>query len=162
MFRFEVLMDRRENLRKCTIHPLRSRIDFRVRRFGSEANIPPFSASCLLHVEGQCLSKISPAQFPNLAVLDCHWKRVPSLLRRIAHPLPPLVSFPRGFSTAYPRKNQEGKDPEGGLATIEALFIANAFLGKWDETLLDQYYFKQEFLSANRKMFESYGIHGEK
>ena len=76
----------------------------------------------------------------------------------MARPLPRLARIPDGFVTAYPRRNKEGNDPEAGLATIEALFIAAAFLGNWDESLLDKYHFQNSFLEINREIFERFGL----
>jgi pre-rRNA-processing protein TSR3 len=79
-------------------------------------------------------------------------------MQRVAKPLPKLVRIPDGFVTAYPRRNKEGNDPGEGLATIEALFIAAAFLGFWDETLLEKYYFKDAFLKENEALWKKYGL----
>jgi pre-rRNA-processing protein TSR3 len=37
-------------------------------------------------------------------------------------------------------------DPLGGLASVEALFLARLLLGERDESLLEDYYWKTEFL----------------
>ena len=76
-------------------------------------------------------------------------------------PFPPLVKIPEGFQTAYPRRNKKGEDPSTGLATIEALFIAAAFLGHWDETLLEKYHFGQDFLRINESLWNQYGLKNE-
>jgi hypothetical protein len=64
-----------------------------------------------------------------------------------------------GFVTAYPRASQIHPDPDGGLATIEALFIASALLGKWDVSLLSRYYFAREFMERNVEAFLEFGVH---
>lgn len=155
---YEILMDRKENPRKCTIHPLRERPDFHVRYFGSRPTIARFETDCLLHIDGEDLSKIDHHDIHSLGLIDCTWKKVPGCLQRLEKPFPRLVRIPEGFVTAYPRRNAEGKDPEAGLATIEALFIAAAFLGTWDETLLDKYYFKEAFLKLNENRWELYRL----
>jgi pre-rRNA-processing protein TSR3 len=155
---YEILMDKRENPRKCTIHPLKQRPDFRLRYFSGNRPIPAFSADCLLHVNGEDLSQIPAGSFRSLGLIDCTWKKVPGVLQRLEKPLPRLVSFPAGFATAYPRRNQEGLDPGEGLATIEPLFIASAFLGFWDETLLEKYYFKQDFLTSNEGYWKKFRL----
>lgn len=155
---FEILMDRKENPRKCTIHPLRERPDFLVRFFGSRPKIARFESDCLLHIDGEDLSKIDHSEIKSLGLIDCTWKKVAGCLQRLEKPFPRLVRIPEGFVTAYPRRNAEGKDPEAGLATVEALFIAAAFLGKWDETLLDHYYFKDSFLKLNELLWKQYKL----
>ena len=130
--RYEVLVDRKENPRKCTIQVHRGRQDFSFRFFSSRKPIAAFQADCLLHVEGENLAEMDRQGLKSLALIDCTWRKVQPTLQRVEKPLPRLVRIPDGFVTAYPRRNKEGNDPEAGLATIEALFIAAAFLGYWD------------------------------
>lgn len=155
---YEILVDKLENPRKCTIQPLRGRADFTFRYFSGNNAIEPFKAACLLHIDGECLSKIPRGSLPSLSLIDCTWKKVPGVLQRLQKPLPRLVRMPDGFVTAYARKNKQGLDPDGGLATIEALFIAAAFMGTWDPTLLDTYYFKNEFLELNDLLWREYKL----
>lgn len=155
---YEILVDKLENPRKCTIQPLKGREDFSFRYFSGNKPIAPFTADCLLHIDGECLSKLSRGSLKSLALIDCTWKKVPGVLQRLPQPLPRLVRMPDGFVTAYARKNKQGEDPDGGLATIEALFIAAAFMGCWDETLLDKYYFKDAFLEANLNLWKKYEL----
>ncbi len=155
---FEVLMDHRENPHKCTIHPLKGRKDFHVRYFKGEGPIAAFQSDLLLHVGGECLSEWKEKTPSSIAVIDCNWKKVAGALTRVELPLPKLVRIPDGFLTAYPRRNKEGKDPEAGLATIEALFIAAAFLGVWDETLLEHYYFRMAFLEMNEAKWRKFKL----
>ncbi len=162
--RFEILMDRKENPRKCTILPQKEREDFTIRYFSGSRAIPAFKADFLLHINGEDLSLLEPATRASIGLIDCNWKKVAGCLQKIERPLPRLVRIPEGAQTAYPRRNAEGKDPEGGLATIEALFVAGAFLGFWDETLLEKYYFKEAFLSINAPYWKKFGLgsHGNK
>lgn len=155
---FEVLVDRNENPRKCTVQPLSYRSDFKLRRFGGRAVFGRLEADLLLHIDGESLDQMVLGPVQMLAVIDCHWKRCAPIIARIDAPLPRLARIPNGFETAYPRRNMEGKDPEGGLATIEALFIAAAFLGVWDETLLKEYHFAKAFLEMNRAAFVRFGL----
>jgi pre-rRNA-processing protein TSR3 len=157
-FRYEILVDKLENPRKCTIHPLRGRPDVCFRYFSGNKPIPAFQADCLLHIDGRCLSEVERGSLGSLGLIDCTWKKVPGVLQRLEKPLPRLVRIPSGFETAYPRQNKQGLDPSGGLATVEALFIAAAFLGFWDESLLEKYYFKQAFLERNQAAWEKYRL----
>lgn len=156
--RYEILMDKRENPRKCTIHPIKDRPDFFVRYFSKDRPIAAFGADCLLHVDGEDLSEMDVSGLRSLGLIDCTWKRVAPTMQRVSLPLPRLVRIPEGFTTAYARRNKEGKDPDAGLATIEALFIAAAFLGFWDESLLEKYYFKSEFLKGNEALWRKYRL----
>lgn len=159
--RYEILIDRKENPKKCTIHPLKSRGDFYLRYFSKNAKIPAFQSDCLLHVDGVDLSTIKDRPWKTLGLIDCTWRKVRPTLTRVEKPFPPLVKIPEGFQTAYPRRNKKGEDPSTGLATIEALFIAAAFLGHWDETLLEKYHFGQDFLRINESLWNQYGLKNE-
>lgn len=155
---FEILMDKKENPRKCTILPMKDREDFHIRYFKGADPIASFKADALLHIGGEDMATIPRGEITSIALIDCNWKLVEPALKRVVRPLPRLVRIPEGFVTAYPRKNKEGKDPDGGLATIEALFIAASFLGNWDESLLEKYHFKTEFLEMNKKLWKQYKL----
>ncbi len=159
--RYEIVMDHGETGNKCTIAPLRGRPDFRFFRVHGERPLGPLSAPILLHHEGECLTQVDltkPVQ--SLASIDCVWRRLPTIQRRLSWIEAPakLAKLPEGFVTVYPRVGQYLPDPEGGLATIEALFIAAALLGKWDVTLLAHYYFARAFIERNAKRFVELGV----
>lgn len=160
---FEILVDRSEKVQKCTILPLEYRKDFRIVRFPRGVPLPPLDGDLLLHPDGEALDTLAPKlkvdhPVTMLSSIDCVWKRLPNILRWVGTPLPRLAGIPKGFVTAYPRRNKENLDPEGGLATIEALFIAAAFLGTWDETLLAEYHWGAEFLALNGRTFAAFGL----
>lgn len=158
--KFEILVDKSESVTKCTILPLEYRTDFEIVRFGRNRPIAALTGDFLLHPEGQLLSdvRVQGAKVEKISLIDCNWRWLPGILQHLAQPWPALVRIPEGFVTAYPRRNKEGRDPENGLATIEALFIAAAFLGRWDETLLKEYYFAGRFLEINCKTFAAFGL----
>lgn len=157
--RFEILVDRTESPNKCTILPLGYREDFRIVRFDRRYPIAALTGTLLLHPDGAPLVSAAPkAVVPVLSAIDCNWKRLGRILAKVAGPLPPLVRIPDGFRTAYLRRNKRDLDPGQGLATIEALFLAAAFLGTWDESLLAEYPMAGEFLAANAAAFERHGI----
>jgi pre-rRNA-processing protein TSR3 len=156
--RYEILIDKLENPRKCTIAPMKGREDFQLRYFSGNKPIAAFQADCLLHVNGEDLADIPRDSLRSLALIDCTWRKVQPAMSRVEKPLPKLVRIPEGFVTAYPRRNKAGLDPDAGLATIEALFIAAAFIGFWDETLLDKYHFKNQFLTLNERMWKTYKL----
>ncbi len=163
--RFEIVIDAGETPNKCTIAPLSDRPDFRLFRVRGDGPLGPLTAPILLHPEGECLAslrnQISPAPGV-LAAIDCIWRRLPRILARTqwreGQALPVLAKIPQGFHTAYPRVSYQTKDPDGGLATIEAIFIAAALLGHWDPSLLAKYYFARAFLDRNRERFLQLGV----
>ena len=158
MFEYEIIVDHNETKKQCTILPLSDRPDFLIRRYKPNKPLSPLNADVLLHPEGTPLNLIPNQNTKTLAALDCIWRRLEAITNSLKPSLPTLVSIPEGFVTAYPRKSRDGSDPTAGLATIEALFIAAAFLGQWDQTLLDKYYFKDSFLEKNRHTFAKYHL----
>jgi pre-rRNA-processing protein TSR3 len=54
-----------------------------------------------------------------------------------------------GYRTAYPRVSKLGTDPDNGLASIEALYLAYHLLGRPTEGLFDSYRWAPEFLRLN-------------
>lgn len=164
---YEIVLDAGETANKCTIAPLADRADFRLFPTRGEGPIGPLKASVLLHHEGECLTQLK-AKLPNvttIASIDCVWRRLPKLAARLSWDngkAPAHGKIPSGFRTAYPRVGLPQHDPEGGLATIEALFVASAVLGNWDSSLLAKYYFGQKFIELNAKRFLDLGIERER
>lgn len=160
---YEILVDRSERPQKCSILPLANRSDFRIIRFDRRYPIRPLSGHLLLHPDGVALNEFSSEGVADadslvLCAIDCNWRRLSGVLRRITGELPEQVRIPEGFETAYPRRNKKNLDPDSGLATIEALFLASAFLGVWDESLLHKYPPGAEFLRRNSLQFDRYGL----
>jgi pre-rRNA-processing protein TSR3 len=89
-----------------------------------------------------------------LLLLDATWRRLPQVeqcvsgnsIRR---------SLPRGLVTAYPRVNREGDDPDAGLATVEALYVALRLLGEDAEEVLASYRWAGAFLERNAEILQS-------
>jgi ribosome biogenesis protein Tsr3 len=176
---FEVLVDQSEKPHKCSILPLSDHPDFRIRRFSRGRPISRMTGHFFLHPGGedlaQCMHRDLAKGFVSssvtnepsdldrkepwvLSVIDCNWRRLPGILQKVDHPVPRPVKIPEGFVTAYPRRNRHNLDPEEGLATIEAIFIAAAFLGRYDESLLDRYHWKKPFLEMNQNNFNRHGL----
>lgn len=160
---YEIIVDSGETANKCTIAPLASRTDFHLFRVKGDGPLGPLSAPVLLHHEGQCLTTLreTVSPVPALASVDCVWRRLPKLLNRIEWKdgkQPALAKIPEGFRTVYPRVGANGTDPQGGLATIEALFVAAALLGNYDPTLLSQYHFARRFIELNVSRFFELGV----
>ena len=60
-----------------------------------------------------------------------------------------------GYRTAYPRVSKRGSDPDNGLASIEALYLAYHILGRPTDELLDSYRWAAEFVALNGLVSES-------
>ena len=88
-----------------------------------------------------------------LLVLDGTWRWVEPMERLTAsvpvRSLPPLV-------TAYPRSSKVKDDPEGGLATIEAIYAAYRLLGRDTTALLDHYHWGEQFVELNQSFWPAH------
>ncbi|MBL8724503.1 MAG: hypothetical protein JNK49_10680 [Planctomycetes bacterium] len=84
-----------------------------------------------------------------LLLLDATWRWLPAL-RAGVHGEAVERSIPAGITTAYPRVSKVFTDPEAGLASIEALYVARALLGDDDPSLLDGYHWREPFLQRWR------------
>ena len=157
---YEVILDIGETPNKCTIAPLAGRSDFKLIRVKGEAALGPLVSPLLLHHQGACLTTLTALsrKTGGIASVDCVWRRLDYLLGRIAGQIPVLAKIPEGFLTAYPRFSRHTPDPDGGLATIEAIFVASALLGRWDVSLLSEYYFGRKFVALNRQRFLDLGV----
>jgi len=158
--KYEIVVDHGETENKCTITPLRGRPDFQFFSVFGQGPLGPLSAPLLLHPDGQCLTEIPGRPVSALASVDCVWRRLPKILPRLSWLGNParLAKIPSGFITAYPRTGRPQADPEGGLATVEAIFIAAALLGNWDPSLLGRYYFGRVFVERNARRFVELGV----
>jgi ribosome biogenesis protein Tsr3 len=154
---YEIFVDHGETPNRCTVLPLAYRSDFTLlkKRF-----LAPLAADILLHPDGLPLNEFDQerGRVTRLAAIDCVWKRLDPLVRSLPGEIPLRARIPEGFVTAYPRVAKHNADPSGGFATIEAIFLAAAFLGEWDLSLLREYYFGEEFLRRNREAFVHYKI----
>ncbi len=79
-------------------------------------------------------------------LIDGTWRYAKLMFEQLPKPHRFICrSLPKAFVTAYPRRQEE----ERGLASIEALFLAYWILGRGTEGLLDNYYWRDLFLSKN-------------
>lgn len=139
-----ILRDPRESRRKCSLTPLRGLPGIRFVGYDRSKRLDA-DGRVLLSPEGDLLTAADTDR--GLLLIDCSWRRVPSLLATVdgelhSRRLPELV-------TAYPRRSTVFQDPAGGLASVEALYAALAILGRGREELLDGYRWREEFLEAN-------------
>ena len=148
-----IIRHRKENLRKCSLRGLEEKKNFAWASYPQVTPNPIFSdleGCILLDMEGELLTKKDTAP---LILLDASWRY--ALKMRAG--LPSLHSLerrriPDAWKTAYPRKQTECPDPERGLASIEAIFVAFLLTGRSTEGLLDTYYWKDQFLEKNKEI----------
>jgi pre-rRNA-processing protein TSR3 len=137
-----IVVHPRERRKKCTVRALRSRDGFAFCNF---PRMPyDLTGYVRLGLGGLQLSEADSER--GLLVLDGTWRHVQPMERMFAaisiRSLPPLV-------TAYPRASKVSTDPDGGLATIEAIYAAYRLLGRDTSGLLDHYHWADEFVAIN-------------
>jgi len=133
----------KENPRKCSVLPLKGKPDLLF--FGYPVKNPPRLDNYIrLAAEGPALSMDDADK--GVLLLDGSWRWAEQMTRAFEH-VPPRSL--RGYESAYPRVSKLGTDPDNGLASIEALFLAHHLLGRPTEGLLDHYRWREEFLKRN-------------
>jgi pre-rRNA-processing protein TSR3 len=81
-----------------------------------------------------------------LLLLDGSW-RWAAVMNRDFLDVPPRSL--QGYRTAYPRRSKLWQDPDNGLASVEAWYLAYHLLGRPTAGLLDHYRWGAEFLRLN-------------
>lgn len=136
-----ILRHKRENLKKCSLRGLESRPDMIFLTYPT-AIIPNLDKYCVLTLEAPALT---PADADlGLFLIDGTWRYAEKMAKSLPTPLV-YRSLPSHFKTAYPRRQLDCSDPERGLASVEALYLAYSILGRSTEGILDHYYWKESF-----------------
>jgi pre-rRNA-processing protein TSR3 len=132
-----------ENPRKCSVLPLRGRGDIVFLNY-PVGRRPDLSNYVRLAADGPPLTAEDADR--GVLLLDGSWRWASSMTRDFADVPPRSLS---GWKTAYPRVSKLGTDPDNGLASIEALYLAYHILGRPTEGLLDHYRWAAEFVEMN-------------
>jgi pre-rRNA-processing protein TSR3 len=114
----------RENPRKCSILPLKGRPDLLFLTYPLRER-PDLAGYVRLAAEGPPLSTADAER--GLLLLDGSWRWAGEMTRDFRDVPPRSLE---GYRTAYPRVSKQGTDPDNGLATVEALFLAYHLLGQ--------------------------------
>lgn len=138
-----IVVHNREHRAKCSVEPLRGKPSFEFLSYPSKQ---PFNDTnyVRLAMDGPVLSKDDAGR--GLLVLDATWRLAAKMEKQFAHVEP--RSLP-AWDTAYPRVSKFNHDPNGGLATIEAIYIAYHLLGRETRGLLDSYHWRDLFFERN-------------
>ena len=107
-------------------------------------NRAPMGGYVRLSAEGPPLGEADAGA--GLLLLDASWRHARAM-HRVFEAVPPRSLS--GWRSAFPRASKRGEDPENGLASVEALFVAYHLLGRPTAGLLDHYRWAAEFLRAN-------------
>lgn len=133
----------RENLKKCTLEPLRGDPRFEFVRWKPGAHHDA-GGHTVLEIDAPVLTAADAGR--PLLILDSTWRYLEPM-RESLHGDFVTRSLPRAVGTAYPRVAKLGPNPEPGLASIEALYAALRILGTRDDALLDGYHWRAQFLA---------------
>ena len=136
-----ILRHKRENLKKCSLRGLEDREDMIFLTYPIKI-LPDLSNYCVLTLDAPPLTQ--EEAHLGLFLIDGTWRYA----EKMAKILPASYrarSLPSHFRTAYPRQQLDCPDPQRGLASVEALYLAYSILGRSTEGLLDHYYWKDFF-----------------
>lgn len=145
-----IVVHPKENRKKCSVEPLRSDARFLFWKY-PEYDETKLSLPLRLGVDGPPLTRKDGGH--QLLVLDGTWRYAATMEEDYANIQARSL---QGWVTAYPRTSKIFDDPLGGLATIEAIYAAFLILGKSTAGLLEQYFWKDEFLRLNQELIASY------
>src|SRR5229473_1720181 len=138
-----IVRNPRENQRKCSVLPLKGRDDLLFLSYPVKT-LPKLDSYIRLAADGPELSLADAGC--GVLLLDGSW-RWAHVMNRDFLAVPPRSLH--GYVTAYPRKSKQGTDPDNGLASVEALFVAYHILGRPTEGLLEHFRWADEFLRLN-------------
>jgi len=138
-----IVVHPKERRSKCTVEPLRGQNGFSFWKFPNQGT-ESLDGYIQLGIDGPELSEAD--QDLGLLVLDGTWRYAGQMAEQYTDlPVRSLSSW----KTAYPRHSKLFDDPSSGLATIEAIYIAHHILKRDTSSLLDSYYWRDDFLKAN-------------
>lgn len=143
-----VIRHRLENLKKCSLRGLETRLDFTFLTYPYK-ELPDLSGYIILSLDAPPLTKEDSSH--GILVLDATWRYATKMMAPLkGHSHYLYRSLPSHYRTAYPRRQQDCPDPERGLASIEAIYLCYQILGRNTAGLLDHYYWKDKFLTINQ------------
>ncbi|QDU59785.1 hypothetical protein Pan216_06180 [Planctomycetes bacterium Pan216] len=142
-----IVVHEKERRSKCSVEPLRGRKGFSFVSYPLEKPVE-LAGYVRLAMEGPRLSLEDRAS--GLLVLDATWRLADRMESAFAEVPPRSLPY---WETAYPRVSKLLPDPEEGLATIEAIYVAHLILGRPTDGLLREYRWGELFLERNRDRF---------
>jgi pre-rRNA-processing protein TSR3 len=143
-----VIRHRLENLKKCSLRGLEMRPDFLFLTYPYQT-LPHLENYIVLTLNAPPLT-IEDAPY-GLLILDATWRYAAKMFKPLAEQPQFLYrSLPNHYRTAYPRRQEDCPDPERGLASIEAIYLCYQILQRDTTGLLDNYYWKDQFLCMNQ------------
>jgi pre-rRNA-processing protein TSR3 len=149
-----VLRHRLENLKKCSLKGLETRPDFIFYSYPKDdLSKVDLSNYILLALDAPPLTYADADQ--GIFILDATWRYSKKMLLSLPQNSKfSMRSIPPQFRTAYPRRQQDCSHPDQGLASIEAIYIAYTIFRRKTDQLIDNYFWKDQFLEKNRKYLD--------
>jgi pre-rRNA-processing protein TSR3 len=145
-----IIRHQRENLKKCSLRGLEQKAGFQFFSY-PKSQLPGLKEHLMLALDAPLLTKADGSK--GLLILDGTWRYSKKMEHFVqSQSLDQTLecrSLPSHFRTAYPRRQEDCNDPERGLASIEAIYIAYWILGRDVTGLLDNYHWKDLFLQKN-------------
>ncbi len=140
-----IIRHRKENLKKCSLRGLETREDCIFYSYPMP-KYPSLSGYIYLTLDAPPLSTLDRDR--GLFLIDGTWRYAKKMEQAILPHQEGVVfrSIPSHFRTGYPRKQTDCSDPERGLASVEALYLAYQLMGRDTKGLLDLYYWRDAFL----------------
>lgn len=153
MIHTTILRHPKERLSKCSLEPLRGQEGYVFHKAKPGLTVD-VSGKIVLAVGAPPLSTEDAGR--ELVLLDSTWRLLPDLEKCLVGE-PIYRCIPGGFETAYPRVSKIGDNPDGGLASVEALYVAIRLLGEDRPKMLNDYHWKEAFLEKNATRFAEIG-----
>ncbi|MBI5346198.1 MAG: hypothetical protein HZB76_03550 [Chlamydiae bacterium] len=141
-----ILRHRKENLKKCSLKGLEKNENFLFFTYPKDI-LPDLSSYVLLCLNAPILSNEDSSK--GLFLVDGTWRYADLMIKQCS-PNIQRRSLPSHFRTAYPRKQTGCIDPDSGLSSIEAIYLAHMLTNRDHKDLLDDYHWKEEFLKINK------------
>ncbi|MFQ5730864.1 MAG: hypothetical protein ACE5KM_02800 [Planctomycetaceae bacterium] len=139
-----IVVHPRERRSKCSVNGLRNREGFVFWKYPNRGR-ESVDGYVRLGFGGPQIGPADAAK--GLLILDGTWRWTATMERNFTEI--PVRSLPPDLQTAYPRVSKTYDDPDGGLATIEALFAAYRLMDRDTAGLLDDYRWADEFIENN-------------
>jgi pre-rRNA-processing protein TSR3 len=143
-----VIRHRLENLKKCSLRGLETRSDFIFLTY-PYSSLPNLQNYIILTLNAPPLMLADASH--GLLILDATWRYAAKMFKPLENQPHFLYrSLPAHYRTAYPRRQEDCPDPTRGLASIEAIYLSYYLLQRDTSGLLENYYWKEQFLSINK------------
>lgn len=143
-----VIRHRLENLKKCSLRGLEGRADFIFLSYPYQS-LPAVEGYIVLTLDAPPITEADSSH--GLLILDATWRYAAKMFKPLeGNPQFLYRSLPAHYRTAYPRRQEDCPDPSRGLASIEAIYLSYRLLKRDTAGLLDNYYWRKEFLEKNQ------------